>query len=150
MKTFNFWYKWLYVVSIIFACAGLIIAFLPDSLFLAFHTTAIELRFFEGSLPEEANRLRKFLFGPLGGTITGYYLMQLFIVKGPFRRQEPWAWHAIFWPIVLWFLIDSSISVYHGAFFNVWMINIWSLFFTGLPLVMTRPVFAENSKVDIL
>lgn len=142
---FDFWQKWLFTVTIIYSGAGLIIAFLPDSLFLSFHTTSIEFVFFDGSMPEGANRLRKFLFGPLGGTITGYYLMQLFIVYGPFRKQEPWAWHAVLWPMVIWFIIDSGLCIYHGAFFNVWMINIWTVFLVGLPLLMTRQAFREHS-----
>ncbi|MEX0905504.1 MAG: hypothetical protein WD604_08760 [Balneolaceae bacterium] len=143
---FNFWTKWLLFVSILYVIAGLIIAFLPDSLLFAFHTSAIEFVFFDGSMPEDANRLRSFLFGPLGATISGYFLMQAFIVRGPFQRREPWAWHAVLWPLLIWFTIDSGMSIYHGAFFNVWMLNIWTLFLVGLPLLMTRPAFKENRR----
>jgi hypothetical protein len=47
--------------------------------------------------------------------------------------------------MLLWFVVDSGMSVYHGAFFNVWMINVWTLLLVGLPLAMTRRAFRVRS-----
>jgi hypothetical protein len=138
---FDFWRRWLLVVSLMFTIVGLAIAIVPDAPLLAVHTSALERVFFGGSMPEPAAQLRRLLLGPLGGTIAGYFLLQAFVVSGPFRRREPWAWHAVLWPMLLWFVVDSGMSVYHGAFFNVWMINVWTLLLVGLPLAMTRRAF---------
>ena len=144
-RHFDFWRRWLLVVSIGSAAIGLVIAFFPDSPLFAYHTAAIEEVFFAGSMTDEAAELRRFLFGPIGGTIAGYFTMQTLIVRGPFRRRETWAWHAVFWPLVLWFAIDSTVSILHGALFNVWMINIWTLGLVGLPLLMTRRAFTNRT-----
>lgn len=137
MNRFDFWHRWLLGVSVLLTLVGLLIALAPNSMLFGFHTTAIAEAFFQGTIPEEAAHLRTFLFGIIGGTIAGYFLMQTFIVWGPFRRREPWAWHAVLWALLLWFVVDSGLSVYHGALFNVWMINVWTLVLVGLPLVMT-------------
>jgi len=42
---------------------------------------------------------------------------------------------------IIWFFIDSGISIYTGALYNVVIINLVALFLIGLPLVMTRKVF---------
>jgi hypothetical protein len=136
-KHFNFWYRWLLCASILNMTAGLIIAFLPDSFLFSDHTEALADTFFDGELSEGAGDMRNFFFGIIGGTITGYFLLQTLIVWIPFYRRERWAWHAVFWAILTWFVIDSTLSIFHGAFFNVWMINIWALLLTIIPLVMT-------------
>lgn len=141
--TFKFWHRWLLAVSIATVLVGLVIAFFPDSPVFDAHTAAIEEAFFDGTMPGEAGELRAFLFAPIGGTIAGYFLMQSIVVWGPFRRRERWAWHAVLWPMLLWFCVDSALSIAHGAFFNVWMINIWTLVLVGLPLLMTRGAFQE-------
>lgn len=145
---FTFWQHWLLAVSIIFTIMGIIIAIMPDSILFSLHTEATGNRFFGGQLPAEAENFRRFLFGPIGGTIAGYFLLQTFIVYGPFKSREPWAWKAIFWALMTWFITDSSVSIFHGAFFNVWMINIWTLILVGLPLLMTYPAFKNKENTD--
>lgn len=142
-KSFGFWHKWLLAVSVLNVVIGLVIAVLPDSALFALHASATADVFFDGDMPAQAAELRAFLFGPLGGTIAGYFLMQTFVVWGPFRRREPWAWHAILWAMLLWFVVDSAMSTLHGAFFNVWMINLSTLVLVGLPLLMTRRAFRD-------
>ncbi len=143
--TFRFWHRWLLVVSVASTLLGLVIAIFPDSILFAPHTAGIEEVFFDGAMPESANELRTFLFALLGGTIAGYFLMQTLIVWGPFYRREPWAWHAVLWALLIWFVTDSTLSTIHGALFNVWMVNLWTLFLVGLPLVMTRREFTRSS-----
>lgn len=143
--SFVFWYKWLLGVSILNILIGVLIAFTPSNIIFSYYLEAIGDTFFRGNITEEIHHLRTFLFGIIGGTISGYFLMQTFIVWIPFYRKERWAWHAILWAIVLWFTIDSSLSIYHGAYFNIWMINIWSLLLTLLPLIMTYSEFKKSS-----
>lgn len=140
-KWFRFWYYWILSVSVINIIVGIIIAFLPASIFFEYHTNALGETFLNGFITEEAEKLRTFFFGIIGATIAGYFLLQTMIVIYPFRNREKWAWHAIFWALLLWFITDSTLSILHGAFFNVWMINIPSLLLTLLPLLMTVNVF---------
>ena len=83
--------------------------------------------------------------GLLGGTMAGSYLLQAFIAAIPFARREPWAWWASLGGVLLWFLVDSSLSVAHGAAFNVWMINLMPLVVFVVPLAATRSAFASST-----
>lgn len=144
---FNFWYRWLLAVNILFILIGLAIAFFPDGNFLDMHTKAIQKLFLNDQLASESfHDFRRFLYGIIGGTIAGNFLMQLFILWKPFYNLEKWAWHAVLWPMLLWFVVDSGLSIYHGAFFNVWMINIWTLILIGIPLIMLRRSFINKRR----
>ena len=148
MPSFAFWHKWLLVVGIANIGIGLVIALAPGSFLFAPHTEAIADVFFEGHLTEAAEELRTFLFGILGGTLAGYFFLQTLIVWIPFRKRQRWAWHAVAWVLLLWFVVDSSLSIYHGALFNVWMINVWALLLIGVPLMMTYTEFRASSELD--
>ena len=87
--------------------------------------------------------------GPLGGTIAGSYLMQAFVVAIPFKRRERWAWHAIAWSTLLWFALDSLVSAFHGAYFNIYLINLMPLVIFGIPLFATRSMaIAPQSRSE--
>ena len=146
MTSFDFWHRWLLVVSALLTLLGLVIAIFPDSFLFATHIAATGEVFFDGTVPPDSAELRSFLFAPIGGTIAGYFLLQTMIVWGPFRDREPWAWYAILGALLLWFVTDSTLSILHGALFNVWMVNIWTLLLVGLPLLMTRRAFQKTDK----
>jgi hypothetical protein len=143
IKKFKFWYNWLLIVSVCNIVIGLLIAFFPNSFLFHYHTEAISETFFNGLLSNETLQLKAFFFGIIGGTISGYFLLQTLIVWISFYRKELWSWHAIFWAISLWFIVDSSLSFYHKAYFNILMINIWSFLLTVLPLIMTYKHFKK-------
>lgn len=146
---FIFWRNWLLGVSMLSTLMGVVIALFPNSFIFDLHTSAIAETYFQGAMSENAADMRTFLFAPLGGTIAGYFLLQTFIVWIPFSRRQPWAWHAVLWSMLLWFVIDSGLSIYHGAWFNVWMINIWTLLLTGVSLTMTHNYFAAAPRVAV-
>lgn len=113
------------------------IAFLPNSMMFDVYNTKMASAFFEGQIPIEAGKMKSFLFGPIGGTVSGYFVFQLFVVLFAFKREEKWAWYAIVSALLCWFIIDSMVSVAHGAYFNIYMINLPTLILNGIPLIMT-------------
>lgn len=141
VKNFRFWFVWLLAASILNLIIGLVIAFFPGSFLFEHHTADLTDTFFDGFMSSNAERVRQFFFGIIGGTIAGYFFLQTMIVLFPFRKRERWAWHAIFWAILVWFITDSLLSIIHGAFFNVWMINIPALLVTIIPLLFTYNKF---------
>ena len=49
--------------------------------------------------------------------------------------------------LLSWFVIDSGVSIYYSAIYNVVLINLVALMLIGLPLLMTRNEFATfNGK----
>jgi len=148
-SNFNFWYNWLFIVSIANLFIGILVAFFPNSFLFSFYTEAIAETFFSGLISDQHKELQSFLFGIIGGTVAGYFVLQTFIVLFPFYRREPWAWYAILIAILTWFVIDSGLSFYHSAAFNVWMINIWPMILICIPLIMTyRNFFPKEGGPD--
>ena len=141
---FETWQRFLLYSSIFFVFFGVVAAVAPHSGLFDFWIQEIDRTFFESEIPAGAVAMRGFLMGPLGGTIAGSYLLQVFIVAGPFKRREAWAWHAVLWSMLLWFVVDSAVCVAHGAYFNIYLINIMPLFLFGIPLAATRSEFSTT------
>lgn len=142
---FSFWHRWLLAASLFFTVFGIAAALAPDSILFSIWIGQIDRTFFGseafgGVITPEAKAMRGFLMGPLGGTIAGNYLIQVFVVCVPFARREAWAWHAVLWPMLLWFCVDSLVSGLHGAWFNIFLINLTPLFVFGIPLFATRSI----------
>ena len=141
---FESWHRLILYSSVFFVFFGITSALAPYSGLFDFWIDAMNEAFFSAGISTEANQLRGFLMGPLGGTIAGSYMLQTFVVAVPFKRREPWAWHAVLWPMLLWFVVDSAVSVAHGAWFNVYLVNIMPLILFGIPLAATRSAFKAN------
>jgi len=63
------------------------------------------------------------------------------ISENAFKNKEKRANSAMWLGLLLWFIIDFSISIYYGAIHNVVIINIFSLYLIGPPLMMARKAF---------
>lgn len=147
-KTFIFWYRWLITISVLSMLIGLVIAFLPNSIVFDSYNAKLASLFFDGEIPTEAEKMKSFLFGPIGGTVSGYFVLQFFIVLYPFKRGEKWAWYAIISALLCWFFIDSAISIAHGAYFNVYMVNLMTLVLNGIPLILTYRYFHRKDQTN--
>jgi hypothetical protein len=97
--------------------------------------------FYDGRTPETVERFRRFILGPFGATTAAAFLALAAIVRYPFRRREPWAFFAVAGSVWLWFLVDSAASLYHGALFNVVLVNIPCVVLLSIPLVGLYPRF---------
>ena len=142
-RVFRFWQRWLLYASVFFCAFGLLVALFPNALFLVPWNAAVADTFYGGSESAEGAAFRAFVLAPLGGTIAGSYLLQAFVAAIPFVRRERWAWWATLGALLLWFVVDSSLSLAHGAAFNVWMINLAPLVVFIPPLVATRRAFFQ-------
>jgi len=145
-RSFRIWQRWLLYASVFFCAFGIIVALFPNALFLAPWNEAVARAFYEGTEPAEAAAFRSFVLGPLGGTIAGSYLLQSFIAAVPFARRERWAWWATLGGLALWFVVDSLLSLAHGAVFNVLFINLTPLVVFVPPLVATRRAFFVDAQ----
>ena len=95
--------------------------------------------FWEGAaVPAEAEALRRFLMGIIGGTLAGYFTFVLFLIVYPLRARERWAHTAIASGLLVWFCVDSAMSLYHGALFNLQIVNIPTMILWSIPLILTR------------
>lgn len=146
MGSFRFWQRWLTISCFLFGSVGIAVALFSDSPMFSLWNASFAQVFAEGAaLAPEAARTKSFLLGPLGGTILGSYVLCGFVAAVPFARRERWAWWAISLSLASWFALDSTVSVRHGACFNVYLINLVTLVGQGIPLAMTAPAFFGRS-----
>ena len=127
---------------------GLLVAFAGNSFLFEIHNNYTKSVFFNGSEFEpNILELKNWLFGIIGGTIVGFHILMVMISENSFKKKEKWAYNTMWYGLLSWFVIDSGISVYYGAFHNVILINIVALFLIGIPLVVTRKEFRNEASV---
>ena len=142
VKAFNFWQKWLTYANVMTIIVGLLVAFAGNSIFFELHNEYTKEVFFEGeAFSSEILHLKNWLFGIIGGTIVGFHILMVMISENAFKKKEKWAYQAMWFAMISWFMIDSGISYYYGAIHNIVIINLVALFLIGLPLIMTRKEF---------
>ena len=140
--SFLFWQRWLVTSCFVFGCVGIAVAVAGESAVFEGWNGGVRDVFADGrELGPEAVEVKNFLLGPLGATILGSYVLCGFIAAGPFARQERWAWMALTTRLLTWFVLDSAVSIHSGAYFNVYLINLVTLFGQAIPLAMTAPAF---------
>ncbi|MET2984146.1 hypothetical protein [Aureibaculum conchae] len=143
-KNFNFWQKWLTYANIITVIVGLLVAFAGNSFFFDLHNDHTKALFFKSTeFQPEVLLLKNWLFGIIGGTIVGFHILMILISENAFKNKERWAYNAMWYAMLSWFVIDSGISIYYGAVHNLVLINLVALVLICIPLVMTRKAFIK-------
>lgn len=144
-KRFNFWQKWLTYANVMTIVVGLLVAFAGNSFFFELHNSYTKDVFLNGGeFDVNILELKNLLFGIIGGTIVGFHVLMVMISENSFRKKEIWAWKAMCYGLLSWFIVDSGISIYYGAIYNVILINIFALIGIGIPLVVTRNEFKKS------
>jgi len=147
-KQFAFWTNWLFWANVMTVGVGLLTALAGNSIFFEAHNAGTRAVFFDGAAWTSSTlSLKNWLFGIIGGTIVGFHVLMLFIIKNSFTKGERWSYWAIWAGLLSWFVIDSSITIYYGAYHNLYIINLVALVLIGLPLIMTYSYFKEKNKV---
>jgi hypothetical protein len=94
------------------------------------------------AVPEEVQGYIRFANGIIGAVMAGWMLTIILLARGPFMTGEHYAWQAIAWPLVGWYLIDTCFSVAHGVWGNV-LLNTATAVMFGIPLVGSRRLFVD-------
>ena len=134
---FEFWRKWLLVVVVAVGLFGAIILIGgPVALPGPFGRGLYAPFSGRGMPPLTLNQFDSWIFGVLGATLIGWAVTMGYIVAGPFRRREPWAWRCLVISLTVWFIPDCIISIYHYNWTNT-LFNSMALGAAMLPLVKT-------------
>ena len=146
MDKFKFWQRWLLVVSFIIVFLGLLMAFSTFTLFFELNNTQYNPIFFGNkSITTEIARFQIWNFSVLGAVLIGWGVFFVFIVRYPFYQKEKWAWNCVLIGTLLWFVIDTSYSVYYLVYPNI-ALNAVLFIAIVLPLIFTKMDFVENAK----
>jgi uncharacterized BrkB/YihY/UPF0761 family membrane protein len=143
MADFNFWRRWLLAVSAIIIVFGAVIALLSWSPLFSVFSGLVNGTFWPGTLPDASTQnYQLWVYGMLGATMVGWGIFFAYIILNPFAKKEKWSWDCITLGVATWFVIDTAISAYAGAYFNV-AINLLLLVLVALPLAVTKREFTK-------
>lgn len=146
MLDFKFWQRWLQAISIIIIAFGTVIALLSWSPVFSIFNGLVNGTFWPGALPDKSTQgFELWVYGMLGATMVGWGMFLAYIVRHPFARKEAWSRDCIFAGVAAWFIIDTAVSAYVAAYFNV-VINVMLAVLIGLPLLATRGSFPNDRK----
>ncbi len=148
MANLLFWQRWLFALSVGVVLFGLALAFFNGSPTFDLFNRQIDPAFW-GNQPisSEAGLFRQWVYGVLGATMAGWGAMIAFIAHYPFRRKEQWAWYSVLIGMLIWYVVDTSISLAFGVAFNA-IFNTAIFILASLPLMFTRAVFFPKNPAQ--
>ena len=146
MTAFSFWQRWLFVVGLIITVFGIAMVLLSGTPLFDLLNRQIDPAFWGmDAVDQVAKRFQIWIYGAWGATVAGWGIFATYIVHYPFKKKERWAWHAIIFGLVVWFILDTSLSFLYKVYFNV-ALNAVLLVLAMLPLVFTRKDFQHTSS----
>jgi hypothetical protein len=138
---FWLWHKWLLAVCLVVIAFGVFIALLSWTPLFGIFNDLVDGVFWSGSTPDDATgQFILWAYGMLGATMAGWGIALAYMVKYPFARKEKWSWNAIALGLAVWFVVDTFMSVYTKAYFNVG-VNVMLIVLAGIPILMSRKSF---------
>ncbi len=85
-------------------------------------------------------QFQQWLYGVWGATIAGWGIILAYIARFPFSQKERWAWNCLVFGLLVWFVLDTSLSFFYRVYFNI-AFNSALLVLAMLPVVFTRKDF---------
>jgi hypothetical protein len=141
MKNFVFWQKWLYVVCIIISVFGILMGLLSGTPLFDLFNRQINPAFWGvNTVDNVTKQFQQWIYGVWGATIAGWGIILTYIASRPFMKKERWSWNSIAIGLLVWFVLDTSLSAFHKVYFNI-VFNTLLLVLAGLPIAFTRKEF---------
>jgi hypothetical protein len=145
----KFWSGWLKVTMWIVIIAGIFLSITVNLMPWNYLDKQIDQVFFPGqALNESVEMLKHWLIAISGAVMVGWGSCMLYVVNHPFRQKEKWAWRCIFYPVIFWYFLDTSVSIYYGANFNV-VINTILFLQVLAPLLFFKNQFFPKTIITV-
>jgi uncharacterized membrane protein YiaA len=141
LSNFPFWQRWLFVVGIGIVIFGLLMAVISGSPVFGLFNRQIDPALW-GTVPsiESIQHFQSWIYGVWGATIAGLGVFLSFIAHDPFRNKEKWARNCLIIGLLVWFVLNTSLSLFYKVYFNA-AFNTALFILAGLPLFFTRNEF---------
>ncbi len=142
MTTFSFWQRWLLAIGLIITVFGIVIALISGTPLFDLFNHRIDPAFWgTNTVDDVTKQFQQWIYGVWGATIAGWGIFVTYIARYPFKNKERWALNCIAFGLVVWFILDTSLSFFYKVYFNV-AFNTVLLVLAMLPVVFTRKNFA--------
>lgn len=119
-----------------FAAFGVVVALYSHAWPFALYRQAIADAWFHGTLDAHGWTWLRFTYALIGATFLAHFLMLALALRH--APGERWVLWAVASSMLGWFLVDATLSAVHGAWFNVWMIDVPSLIAVAIPWQLAR------------
>jgi hypothetical protein len=131
----NFWIRWLQVVLGAVLFYSLVLVFAgrtAEGLFtlLGFGPPAT-------LAVADGHEYLKLPLMVLGAVLAGWSVLMLLLVRGPLRTGQSWVAGVLLWPVAVWFVLDTSMSLALGYPSHA-LFNLPFVFALGVPLLRLR------------
>jgi len=138
MKAFYFWQRWLFIVGLLVSIFGIILAFFGGTALFKVFDNQINPVFWGTNEIEEATKaFQRWNYGVVGAAMASWGVFVAFIAHYPLRLREKWAWNCLFVGLLVWFIIDTYITLKFQVYFNgVFNLGLFALVL--IPLIFTR------------
>ncbi len=140
---FLLWWRWLVVATWIVLIFGLSMVVLPGPTQELFNYIYLSSPSGAPMFPESAIAYIKFISAVLGAVMSGWSIVLLCVLHGPFRRRQMEGWRTISASLAAWFILDTGFSLYSGFWQNA-VLNVLMLVIFALPLAATYSIFKET------
>jgi len=145
MTKFSFWQRWLWIVGILISGFGMLMVLLSGTpLFDSFNRQIDPAFWGTGVVEDSAKGFQHWVYGVWGATIAGWGIFVTFIAHYPFRNKEKWSWNCLVTGMFVWFVLDTSLSLYYRVYFNA-AFNTVLLILAMLPIAITRKYLPNNN-----
>ncbi len=145
MNAEKFWYGWLKVAAVTCTVWGLFVSLFNQTSILNFMHRFINDAFYtSGTVKEHSGSLQEWVLSSVGSVMAAWGIIMLFLIRYPLQKKEKWSWNAIMYSLIVWYIIDTFYSFYHGAGFSVVVNTILMLQFVAPLLVI------KNTMVKVL
>ncbi len=142
MANFSFWLRWLLVVSSVITVFGALMALSSGTPPFDLFNHQIDPAFWGANTAGEGAKLfQQWVYGIWGATIAGWGVFMIFIVSHAFRQREKWAWGCLAAGTLVWFVLDTTLSLNYRVYFNA-AFNAAVLILVALPLLFTWKHFS--------
>lgn len=136
-----FWQRWLFVLGLAITAFGVLLALFSGTPLFDLFNRQINPVFWNTLEGVTAARdFQGWAYGVLGATMAGWGVFITFIAHIPFKRKEKWAWDCLLAGVLLWFIIDTAMSLHFKVYFNA-VFNTALLVVVMVPLVFSRKDF---------
>lgn len=134
-----FWRRWLVVACLVVLVFGAALVILATPAQKAFESAYFAPR---SALPlsPAAVDYTAFMGAVLGSVMVGWAALLLFVLNGPFRRQEAAGWNMLAVSLLAWFIPDTAYSLLSGFWQNA-VLNTGMLVLFVIPLAATYKRF---------
>ncbi len=140
MVRFAFWQKWLFILGLLITVFGAGLSLLGGTPFQG-PNSPIDTVFW--GIERTANSVvdfQQWIYGVLGATMAGWGVFTAFIAFYPFKKRERWAWNCLIAGLLLWYVLDTAVSLNFKVYFNA-VFNTVLMALGLLPLAFTREEF---------